>query len=136
MSSLPDMNMKPRTPESLYRRRSALLLGLYALLNIAAIFGAIDGWRSPATWLFAAAVAAPILGHIWAFLALMRSSDEFLRGLMAKRFIVASGVTMAVYCAWGFMELYAHAAHLPGALIVAVFWGAFGVAMPLVQTSH
>lgn len=133
---MPDIPMNTRTPESLYRRRSAVLLGLYSLLNIAAILGAIDGLRGPATWLFAAAVAAPILAHIWAFLALMRSSDEFLRGLMAKRFIVASGITMAVFCSWGFMELYAHAPHLPGALIVAVFWGAFGLAMPLVQTSH
>ena len=44
----------------------------------------------------------------------MRDSDEFVRGVMAKRFIVGSGLAMALFCAWGFMETYAHVWHAPG----------------------
>jgi putative membrane protein len=43
----------------------------------------------------AAAVAAPVVGQIWATLSLMRESDEIVRMVTAKQFIIASGLAMA-----------------------------------------
>ena len=105
-------------------------------VNVAAIFGAFDDMKSPSTWFFALVVAAPLIGHIWAALAYMRDSDEFLRGLMAKRFVVACGVVMAVSSAWGFMEVYAKAPHAPGFLVVPLFWAALGIVSPFIRTTH
>ena len=66
---------------------------------------AFDGVMGrPAGWVLAAAVAAPVIGQIWATLALMRESDEFVRMVTAKQFIIASGLAMAAATFWGFGE--------------------------------
>ena len=56
--------------------------------------------------------------------------------VMAKTFITASGVAMALFCAWGFAESYADAPHAPGWLIYPLFWAAFGIISPFVRTSR
>lgn len=119
-----------------YLIRTALFMGGYIVVNLAAIFGAFDDMRPPGTWGFALTAAAPVIGQIWALLAYMRDSDEFIRSLLAKRFIVASGIAMALFSAWGFMESYAHAPHAPGWLIFPLFCAMFGAVTPFIQTSH
>jgi hypothetical protein len=108
----------------------------YVALNVAAIFGAFDDLTAPGSWAFAAAVAAPIAGQIWATLALMRESDEYVASLLARRFIVAAGIAMALFSAWGFAESYADAPHAPGWLVYALFWAAFGLVTPFVRTTR
>ena len=119
-----------------YLIRTLLFMGGYAVLNMAAILGAFEQVRGLAAWLLGFAVSTPIAGQIWATLALMRDSDEFVRGLMARRFIVAAGIAMAVCCAWGFLESYAHAPHVPGWLIYPLFWAAYGLVSPFVQSTR
>ena len=108
----------------------------YVAINTAAIFGAFDDLQPPGTWAFALAVAAPIAGQLWATLALMRDSDEFVRQLTAKRFILASGVSMALFSAWGFLESHADVEHVPGWMIYPLFWVCFGAVSPFVRTSR
>ena len=91
---------------------------------------------TPAAWGLAAAVSAPVIGQIWATLSLMRESDEFVRAVTAKQFIVAAGVAMAVATFWGFGETFAGAPHLPAWLIYPLFWGAFGVVSPFIRDSN
>ena len=119
-----------------YLIRSALFLGGYAAVNLAAIFGAFDDMKSPATWVFALVVAAPVAGHIASFLIWMRDSDEFVRALAAKRYIIGSGITFALASAWGFMELYAKAPHVSAAMVVPLFWGVWGLVSPFIRSSH
>lgn len=119
-----------------YAVRTTAFMGGYVALNLAAILGAFDDLRAPGTWLFALAVAAPIAGQIWATLAMMNQSDEFLRGLIARRFILASGLSMALFCAWGFAESYADAPHAPGWLIYALFWAVYGLISPFVRSTR
>ena len=108
----------------------------YVGINVGAIFGAFDDLQAPGAWLFALAVAAPIAGQLWATLALMHDADEFVRQLTAKRFILASGASMALFSAWGFLESYADAPHVPGWMIYPLFWACFGVLAPFVRTSR
>ncbi|RYX82243.1 hypothetical protein EON83_20485 [bacterium] len=119
-----------------YLLRTTLFMGGYAAVNIAAITGAFDDLHGPGAVLFALVVAAPIIGQIWSLIVWMRDSDEFVRALMAKRFIVATGVTLAVASAWGLLELYAGAPHVSAAMVYPMFWAAFGVVSPLIRTSH
>ena len=119
-----------------YYIRSALFLGGYVVVNVAAIFGAFDDMKSPGTWLFALVVAAPLAAHIGSFLIWMRDSDEFVRALAAKRYIVASGITFAIAAAWGFLELYAKAPHISAAMIVPLFWAISGIVMPFIRHTH
>jgi putative oxidoreductase len=119
----------------MYLIRAYLFMGAYVAVNVAAITGAFGNMKSPGTWVFSLVVAAPVIGHIWAFLARMRDSDEFVRGLMAKRFIVATGITLAITSIWGFMELYAKATHISAAMVYPLLWASFAVVTPFIHTS-
>ena len=81
-------------------------------------------------------VAAPIAGQMWATLSLMNESDEFVRALTAKRFIVASGLAMALFAGWGFMESYGDAPHAPGWIVYILFWGLFGLVSPFIKNTR
>lgn len=91
---------------------------------------------TPAAWVLAAAVSAPVIGQIWATLSLMRESDEFVRAVTAKQFIVAAGLALALATFWGFGETFAGAPHLPAWLIYPLFWGAYGVVSPFIRDSN
>lgn len=119
-----------------YLARTAAFMTGYVAANVAAIFGAFDDVRGWSAYALGLAVAAPVAGQIWATLALIRDSDEFVRALTAKRFILASGLAMALFSAWGFMESYADAPHAPGWLIYPLFWAVYGVVTPFVRTSR
>ena len=119
-----------------YFIRSFLFMAAYVAVNAAAITGAFDGMKPPGTWAFSLVVAAPIIGHLWAVLAWMRDSDEFVRALAAKRFVVAAGVAIAIASMWGFMEIYAKAAHVSAAMIYPLLWVAFGTVSPFIRTTH
>lgn len=119
-----------------YALRTALFMGAYVALNLAAISGAFDDLRPPGAWLFAAAAAAPVIGHIWSLLAYLRGADEFVRGLMARRLIVAIGITTAIASAWGQMEAYAGAAHFPLVLFYPLLWAAYGLTTPFIRSTR
>lgn len=117
-------------------RTMAFMTG-YVAINVAAITGAFDEIiGKPVAWGLALAVAAPVIGQIWSTLTLMRDSDEFVRAITAKQFILASGLAMALATAWGFGESYADAPHIPAWLIYPLFWACFGVVAPFVRSSR
>jgi hypothetical protein len=120
-----------------YVVRTVGFMSGYVAINLAAIFGAFDDIASPvAAWALALAVSAPVVGQIWATLALMRESDEFVRAVVAKQFILAAGAAMALASVWGFGESYAAAPHIPAWMIYPLFWGCFGVIAPFVKSSN
>ena len=120
-----------------YVVRTMAFMSGYVAVNVAAIFGAFDDIRSPvAAWALALTVSAPVIGQIWATLSLMRESDEFVRAVVAKQFILAAGLAMALASVWGFGESYADATHIPAWLIYPLFWACFGVIAPFVRSSN
>lgn len=109
----------------------------YVVVCLTATSGVFDEViGKPAGWVLAAAVAAPIIGQIWATLSLMRESDEFVRAVTAKQFILSAGLAMAGATFWGFGETFAGAPHLPAWLVYPLFWGVFGVVAPFVRSSQ
>lgn len=109
----------------------------YMVVCLAAIAGAFDEViGKPAGWVLAVVVSAPVIGQLWATLSLMRESDEYLRAVTAKQFIVASGLAMALATLWGFGESFAGAYHLPAWLIYPLFWACFGFTSPFIQATH
>lgn len=120
-----------------YVFRTMAFMSGYVAINVAAIFGAFDDIAStPAAWALALAVSAPVVGQIWATLSLMRDSDEFMRAVTAKQFIVASGLSMAAATVWGFGESYADAPHVPAWIIYPLFWACFGIVAPFIRSSR
>lgn len=124
------------SPAQRYRTRTVVFMSFYVAFNLAAILGAFDGRQPPGTWFLALAISAPVVGQIWATLAFMRDSDEFIRALTARRFILASGLAMAGFTTWGFLESYATAPHAPGWLIFALFWLCYGAVTPFVRSTR
>lgn len=120
-----------------YVFRTVAFMSGYVAVNVAAIFGAFDDIGSPvAAWGLALTVSAPVIGQIWATLSLMRESDEFVRAVVAKQFILAAGLAMAIASVWGFGESYAAAPHIPAWIIYPLFWACFGVIAPFVKSSN
>lgn len=120
-----------------YLMRTWGFMALYIAINIAAIAGLFDRLEGgPGAWVLALAVSIPIAGQIWATLALMNESDEFMRALTAKQFIVAAGAAMALFSGWGFAESYAEAPHAPGWLVYVLFWAAFGLTSPFIKSTR
>lgn len=129
---------KPTTAaQKRYVFRTLGFMGGYAGIMLAVIFGAFDDIQgTPAAWGLALTVTAPVVGQIWTTLAMMRESDEFVRAVMAKQFILAAGVAMALFTGWGFAESFADAPHAEGWLIYPLFWAALGVIAPFVKSSN
>ena len=119
-----------------YVIRTMAFMGGYVAVMLATIGGAFDTIQNtPAAWALALTVAAPIAGQIWATLSLMRESDEFVRALTAKQFIIAAGLAMAAAVFWGFGETFAGAPHLPAWLIYPLFWAFYGATAPFIRTT-
>lgn len=87
-------------------------------------------------YLAATAPAVPISGTVLAVLKLMERSDEYVRAVMAKRFIAATGLVYILGTGWGFLELYAEVPDFPLYLIFAAFWAAFGVVSPFIKSTR
>lgn len=119
-----------------YVTRTIAFMVPYVAINMAAIRGAFDDRTAPGSYLLGLAVAAPVIGQLWATLALMRDADEFVRALTAKRFILASGGAMAIFTAWGFVEEYARAPHVGGYMVYPLFWACYGLVTPFVRTTR
>ena len=129
---------KPSTSaQKRYMRRTMAFMGGYTAVMVAVIFGAFDPIQNtPAAWILALVVTAPIVGQIWTSLAFMRESDEFMRAVMAKQFILSSGISMDLFTTWGFGESFANAPHAEGWLIYPLFWAVMGLTAPFLKSSN
>ncbi|MEM9032256.1 MAG: hypothetical protein AAGB18_06375 [Pseudomonadota bacterium] len=118
------------SPMRTYIVRTAVFMGVYVALNVAAMMGKFDGLVGLETYLLAAAITLPISGHLWAALDCMKQADEFVSGMLARPFIVAAGLAIVLFSGWGFLEAYADVQHAPSWLIYPLFWAIYGVVAP------
>lgn len=119
-----------------YYIRTTLFMAGYTFFLIASMTGAFDDITSRGGWGLGLAATAPAAGCLWALLSWMHHSDEFIRALSAKRFVVATGITLALLSGWGFAEMVAKAPRFPLSLILPLFWIVRGIVTPFVRTSH
>ncbi len=119
-----------------YTFRTVFFMLGYVVALVLAVGGALDTIGGVSGWVLAAAVAAPVAGQIWATLAFIRDSDEFVAGVTAKRFILAAGMTFALSVFWGFAEKFAEAPHVEGWWVYVVFWGLMGFMPVFIRSSR
>ncbi len=106
-----------------YNRRVMLLSLVYAALLFATIHLFVHGTlHGPIAYVAALLPALPLIGI---FLVLGRyiveETDEYLRMLMIRQSLVASGFMLSVMTAWGFLEGFGLVPHIP-AYYAAVLW--------------
>jgi hypothetical protein len=120
------MNLK--SPAARYSFGMAIWMVLY----VAALFGSIllikaQNPTGPLLYGLAVLPALPIGGTILTFLDYIKRVDEYMRAMLVKRFIIATGLTLFLCTAWGFMEENAGAHHFSLYLVYPLFWALFGL---------
>lgn len=125
-------------PMRAYLLQMTFLMGLYVVLIVLVerVDFATDFSQPGFLYGTALAPALPVAGMVAALVKLMERSDEFMRAVLAKRFIVASGLVYCLCTGWGFLELYAGAPDFPLFLVFPAFWGALGVVTPFIRSSR
>ena len=110
-------------PKRRYAIRLAILMAVYLIV----LFAAVTTFRShsvsgPAAFVLALAPALPVIGVFWAVMRLMvELDDEYLRMLMVRQTLFATGLTLGCATAWGFLEQFELVMHIE-AFYWAVLW--------------
>lgn len=106
-----------------YTRRVIGLSFLYAFILIAAIYAFKYQWVSGATaYVVAILPALPLIG-VFAAIGryLVDEQDEYLRMLMVRQSLYATGFALSVATIWGFLENFGLVGHVD-AYYVAILW--------------
>ncbi|UZK68787.1 hypothetical protein OKW76_12155 [Sphingomonas sp. S1-29] len=87
-----------------------------------------SGASGPVLWLLAALPALPLVSVFWLICRLLvELDDEYLRMLEVRKALVATGFSMAFASVWGFLEIYAGAAHLPMFFVPIAWFAGLGL---------
>jgi hypothetical protein len=106
-----------------YNWRVICLSLLYCAFLIPAVYG-FKHQLVPysVAWLVAILPALPIIGIFFAIgRYLVEEQDEYVRMLMARQTLWASGIALSVATAWGFLENFGLVGHVD-AYYIAVLW--------------
>ena len=106
-----------------YNQRMIWLSLGYAIFLIAAVYGfKHDLLQGEIAYVVAILPALPIIG-IFAAMGryLVEETDEFVRMLMVRQTLWASGFTLSLATIWGFLESFDLAGHVDG-YWVAITW--------------
>ena len=115
----------PSTPARRRYTRSVLLLSAaYALILLGTVgfFRNHPGIADASAYVIAALPALPIVGIVVVIgRYLIEERDEYLRMLLARQALIATGIMLSVATIWGFVEDAGLARHVP-AYDAAVLW--------------
>ncbi len=98
-----------------------------SLIYAACLIGAVYAFRfhlvaGTAAWFVGALPALPIIGIFAAIgLYLVEERDEYLRMMVTRQTLWASGFSLSLATVWGFLESFGLAGHIP-AYWVSVLW--------------
>ncbi|TWB18908.1 hypothetical protein [Nitrospirillum bahiense] len=115
---------------------TSIITAVLYVLSIKVISWGQSQLDGPLLW---GAILVPvgcIAVQLWATLRLMTQVDEFMRALLARRFIIAACLAFIVASAWGFLETFARVDHLPGYMVYAIFWVAFCIVSPFIRSTR
>ena len=98
-----------------YLRRFVPMMMLYVVILVG------DVWLDSRTTLpralaFVLAIlpALPLIGVVWAFgRLLVEETDEYLRSLTVRQFLVATAFMLSATSVWGFLDLFGQVPHAP-----------------------
>lgn len=114
------------------RRYQARVLSL-SLLYAAALLGAVYGFKhqlvtGPAAWIVAVLPALPLIG-VFAAIGryLVEEQDEYLRMLMVRQTLWASGFALSVATLWGFLEAFDRVGHVEPYYVAVLWFGGLGL---------
>ena len=107
-----------------YVIRIALLMSFY----LVALMGAVYVFKhqlvsGPAAYVLAIVPAMPVIGVFWAVMRLLvEESDEFIRMLMVRQTLVATGFCLTIMTIWDFLQNFDLVRAGNGGFGAAFFW--------------
>jgi hypothetical protein len=121
-----------------YVRRVIPTMVVYMALIVAVPF--LIAWlrpAGPALWLIAVLPAAPLSAVFWFYgRFFVELRDEYIRVLEIKKALIATGIVMMAATAWGFLESYAGAPHLPLFAVPLAWFPCLGIGAAIVAAGE
>ena len=114
-------------------RRYAIRLGVSMALYIVSMIAGVYLVRQqhvtgPILWPLALLPGLGIVGAFYAIgMLILETTDEFLRMLIVRQVIYASGLAMAAASIWGFLENFELVAHIPAFYWAVAWFAGFGI---------
>ena len=104
------------------------MVGYFAALFAAEILIEDRGVTGPSAWLIALLPGLCVAAVFWALgRLLVEEKDEYLRSLLVRQLLVASGLTMVVATIYGFLENYGLVPHVDAFYLTVLFFFGLGV---------
>jgi hypothetical protein len=121
-----------------YAAGIAFWMVAYAAILVGVILAIQQGLVPPGPIRYAVALApsVPIAGVIFVAARYLREADEYLRAMMARRILWASGATFVLTTAWGFLEELAGAPHIALYWVFTVFGAFVGLSALFVRSAR
>jgi hypothetical protein len=106
-----------------YIKRTLAVTALYlATVAAASVFIDRDAPVNALTIILAVLPGLAIMGIFWSIARLMaEEQDEFIRMLIVRQSLIATGLALSTASVWGFLEAYGVAPHIDS-YWVAVLW--------------
>lgn len=125
------MSSSPRTDPAFraYLRRFLPTMALYVALVFVSpgLIYALHP-QGPLLWAIAILPALPLMAVFWIIgMLLVELRDEYVRMLEVRKALVATGFALSAASAWGFLEVYAQAPHLPLFWVPILWFGGLGL---------
>jgi hypothetical protein len=111
-----------------YNRRVIWLSLFYAIFLLAAVYGFKHQLLAgPIAYVAALMPALPIVGIFFAMgRYLLEEQDEYLRMLLVRQSLWASGFALSLATMWGFLESFDMVGHIDSYYVAVVWFGGLG----------
>ena len=104
------------------------MVGYVATLFLAEIMIDDRGLSGPLAWLVALLPGLCVASVFWAIgRLLIEETDEYLRSLLVRQMLVATGLTMVIATIYGFLENYGLVGHVDAFYLTILFFAGLGV---------
>jgi len=109
-------------------RRYAIRLAVLMLIYVVALLAAVTLFKKglvvgPLAWPLAVIPALPVVGVFWAVMRLLvEEPDEFMKRLITRQCLVATGFCLAVMTVWEFLQNFDLVPQGNGGFGAAFFW--------------
>ena len=110
------------------KRVLVAMVGYIATLFLAEILIDDRGLTGPLAWLVALLPGLCVASVFWAIgRLLIEETDEYLRSLLVRQMLVATGLTMVIATIYGFLENYGLVGHVDAFYLTILFFAGLGV---------
>ncbi|EGF89225.1 putative membrane protein [Asticcacaulis biprosthecium C19] len=92
--------------------------------------GSLGPVEVPLSYVLAVLPSLPVGGMIWVMLRHIETSDEYVRGQLVRRYLIAMGLTLLLCSAYTFLENYTGVKIFERLYVFAVFCACLAVVTP------